>query len=484
MAQILDMPQLSDTMRQGVLRKWRKNEGDKMVPGEVLAEVETDKATMDFEAFDEGVLLKRLIDDGATVPVGSPIAIIGKTGEDIGNLIEEANARASGGGAKPAATAAPASRAEAAPAPKPAAPAAAPATPPPYGQSARPAPAAVRPAPTAAPRPAAPAPAPAPGSKVLASPLARKLATDLGVDLRRVQGTGPGGRIVERDVQTAGSSAGGAPAGAPPPAAEAEAPAPAPQAAAQAAAAPRPAPVQLVPERRAEARPATPPPSDDVVKPLSMMRRTIARRLLESKQSIPHYRLELDVDFGPLLKHRRALMEGAAGRVTVNDLLLRAAALALVQHPMVNAQLDGDEIVQFENADIAIAVAAEAGLVTPVLRRADQKSVAAIARESRDLIDRARRGSLLREEISGGSFTISNLGMHGVTRFDAIINAPQVAILAVGAVVQRPVVRSGALAVAEIVTLTLSADHRVVDGAVGAAFLSTLRGLLEKPTAL
>jgi pyruvate dehydrogenase E2 component (dihydrolipoamide acetyltransferase) len=217
---------------------------------------------------------------------------------------------------------------------------------------------------------------------------------------------------------------------------------------------------------------------------MSARRGTIARRLLESKQSIPHYRLELDVDFGALLQHRRVLTDGAGGRVTVNDLLLRAAALALVQHPMVNAQLEGDEIVQFENADIAIAVAAEAGLVTPILRGANLKSVATIARESRDLIDRARRGALLREEISGGSFTISNLGMHGVTRFDAIINAPQVAILAVGAVSQRPAVRSGVLAAADLATLTLSADHRVVDGAVGAAFLTTLRGLLEKPAAL
>jgi pyruvate dehydrogenase E2 component (dihydrolipoamide acetyltransferase) len=217
---------------------------------------------------------------------------------------------------------------------------------------------------------------------------------------------------------------------------------------------------------------------------MSARRGTIARRLLESTRSIPHFRLEMEVDFGPLLRHKRTQSQAGGDRVTVNDVLLRAAALALVQHPMVNAQLEGDEILQFENADIAIAVAAEAGLVTPILLSANHKSVATIARESRDLIDRARRGSLLREEISGGSFTVSNLGMHGVTRFDAIINAPQVAILAVGAVSQRPAVRAGALAVADMVTLTLSADHRVVDGAVGAAFLATLRGLLEQPAAL
>jgi pyruvate dehydrogenase E2 component (dihydrolipoamide acetyltransferase) len=217
---------------------------------------------------------------------------------------------------------------------------------------------------------------------------------------------------------------------------------------------------------------------------MSARRGTLARRLLESKQSIPHYRLDMDVDLGKLLLHKRAQPHSPNGRITVNDLLLRAAALALVQHPLVNAQLEGDEILQFENADIAIAVAAEAGLVTPILRNANLKPVSVIAAESRDLIDRARRGSLLRDEISGGSFTISNLGMFGVTRFDAIINAPQVAILAVGAMSQRPVVRAGELAVAEVVMLTLSADHRVVDGAVGAAFLSTLRGLLEKPESL
>jgi len=216
---------------------------------------------------------------------------------------------------------------------------------------------------------------------------------------------------------------------------------------------------------------------------MSARRGTIARRLLESKQTIPHFRLDIDVDFGPLLEAKRTLAS-AGERITVNDLLLRAAALALVQHPMVNAQLEGEDIVQFPHADIAIAVAAEAGLVTPILRSADTKSLAAIAAESRDLIARARAGDLRREEIAGGSFTISNLGMHGVTRFDAIINAPQVAILAVGSVVPRPVVRNGAVEAAQVATLTLSADHRVVDGAVGAAFLATLRALLEQPASL
>jgi pyruvate dehydrogenase E2 component (dihydrolipoamide acetyltransferase) len=304
------------------------------------------------------------------------------------------------------------------------------------------------------------------------------VAERLGVDLAKVTGTGRNGRISKEDVETFAAKSGTAAKGG---------------ADAQGGDAARGGAAAI----GGAVAPSVAPAPDSTLAGsgvrrirMSARRGTIARRLLESKQSIPHYRLELDVDFGPLLQHRRALTDGTdttdgtGGRVTVNDLLLRATALALVQHPMVNAQLDGDEIVQFENADIAIAVAAEAGLVTPILRRANLKSVATIARETRDLIDRARRGSLLREEISGGSFTISNLGTHGVTRFDAIINAPQVAILAVGAVSQRPAVRSGVLTVAELATLTLSADHRVVDGAVGAAFLTTLRGLLEKPAAL
>jgi len=217
---------------------------------------------------------------------------------------------------------------------------------------------------------------------------------------------------------------------------------------------------------------------------MSARRATIARRLTESKQSIPHFRLDIDVDFGPLLRARRELADGGAERITANDLLVRATALALVQHPMVNAQLDGEDIVQFANADIAIAVAAEAGLVTPIVREANRKSVAAISQEIRDLARRARLGTLQRDEITGGSFTISNLGMYGVSRFDAIINSPQVAILAGAAASPRAVVRDGIVATAEVATLTLSMDHRVVDGAVGAAFLTTLKELLIEPSRL
>jgi pyruvate dehydrogenase E2 component (dihydrolipoamide acetyltransferase) len=269
------------------------------------------------------------------------------------------------------------------------------------------------------------------------SPIARRVAERLGVDLARVTGTGRNGRISKEDVEAYAERSAGT-----------------------------------------EASAAKAAPEVHRVR-MSARRSTIARRLLESKQSIPHFRLDVDVTFGPLLRAKRE--HGGKGRVTVNDWLLRAVSLALVQHPMVNAQLDGEEILQFKNADIAIAVSTEAGLITPIVREANLKSLSTIADECRDLIERARLGTLSREEITGGSFTVSNLGMYGVSRFDAIINAPQVAILAVGAISQRPIVHNGGLDVAEVATLTLSADHRVVDGSAGAAFLATLREFLEGP---
>jgi len=413
----ITMPKWGIEMTEGTVTGWRVGEGQRVERGAEILDVETEKIVNAVESPAGGVLRRILAAGGETRAVGALIGVIAEertSDADISRFVESFVAAVVSFDPN----------------------AAAPAAEPTLVQPVLAQPAAMTTAMSGATGSAL--------DEAHVSPIARRVAERLGVDLAKVTGTGRNGRISKEDVET------------------------------------------FAAQRGAEA----PPPDSTVAGAgvrrvrMSARRGTIARRLLESKQSIPHYRLELDVDFGPLLQHRRALTDGAGGRVTVNDLLLRAAALALVQHPMVNAQLEGDEIVQFENADIAIAVAAEAGLVTPVLRRANLKSVAAIARESRDLIDRARRGSLLREEISGGSFTISNLGMHGVTRFDAIINAPQVAILAVGAVSQRPAVRSGVLAVAELATLTLSADHRVVDGAVGAAFLTTLRGLLEEPAAL
>jgi pyruvate dehydrogenase E2 component (dihydrolipoamide acetyltransferase) len=265
----------------------------------------------------------------------------------------------------------------------------------------------------------------------LVSPIARRVAERLGVDLARVVGTGRNGRISKEDVEAFAARGAGNET------------------------------------RRVR---------------MSVRRLAIARNLLESKQSIPHFRLDIDVRFGPLLQVKRAYR--GSERVTLNDWVLHATARALIEHPMLNAQLHGEEILQFKNADIAVAVTTEAGLITPIVRAANLKTVGAIALECRDLIERARLGTLKREEIAGASFTVSNLGMYGISRFDAIINAPQVAILAVGAISQRPSARDGIVEVADVATLTLSADHRVVDGAVGAAFLSTLRGILENPARL
>jgi pyruvate dehydrogenase E2 component (dihydrolipoamide acetyltransferase) len=469
MATILDMPQLSDTMKIGVMRKWRKNEGDKMSPGEVLAEVETDKATMDFEAFDEGVLLKKLIADGASVPVGTPIAIVGKAGEDIAALVEQAQARA--GGAKPEApkAAAPAAKPAVAPAPAPAKPAAASAPAP----SPRPAP---------APRAAAPAPA-APATKVLASPLARKLATDLGIDLRSVTGTGPGGRIVERDVNAAaeGGSAGSSAAS---DHAVEEAPSTRATASAPPVSSAAPLPAQIVPERRAEARPAAPSPADDVVKPLSMMRRTIATRLLESKTTIPHFYLTADVDMDAAMEFREQVAQVHGAKLSVNDLVLKACALAMRRIPAANASFTEEAIIEHARVDIGMAVAIEDGLITPVIRDADKKTIGQIGAEAREMAGRARDRKLKPEEFTGATFSVSNLGMLGVKDFCAIINPPEAAILAVGTVRKEPVVKDGKIVVGQRMSITLSCDHRVIDGALGAKVLQAIVGILERPISL
>ena len=418
----ITMPKWGIEMTEGTITGWRVGEGQRIERGAEILDVETEKIVNAVEAPADGTLRRILARDGETQAVGALIGVIAEeqaSDADIARFIESFVAAVVSFDAD----------ADAPPAEAPGVVGAA-------------------------------AVLAEPVDEARVSPIARRVAERLGVDLSKVTGTGRNGRISKEDVEIFAAQAGAAPErNAVAVAAAVESP----------PAAPTPAAPTTIAPRRLR---------------MSARRGTIARRLLESKQSIPHFRLDVDVDFGPLLQHKRGQPQGAGERISVNDLLLRAAALTLVRHPMVNAQLDGDEILQFEDADIAIAVAAEAGLVTPILRSANRKSVAAIAKESRDLIDRARRGALLREEISGGSFTVSNLGMHGVTRFDAIINAPQVAILAVGAVSQRPVVRDGVLAVADVATLTLSADHRVVDGAVGAAFLGELRGLLEKPAVL
>ena len=447
MAEIIGLPKLSPTMEEGVLVKWVVPEGTRVEPGDLVAEVETDKANMDFTLEDEGVILKFLVQEGDTVALGAPVAILGEEGEDISALIEEAEAGRTGGG-KPAA--APAAPAPAAPAP---APAAAPA-----------------PAPLAAP---APLPPPSSG-RVLASPLAKTRAIELGIDLRTLSGSGPGGRIVERDVLAARERA-----AQPAPVAAAPAPAPA-------------APAADTSLAVVESRPAAPPavihPEMGAYRdePLSNMRKRIASRLTEAKRDVPHFYLTRSFDAAPLLAFRKRLNQllDGRGKVSVNDLIIKGVALALRRRPECNGQFIGDAIRYFDEVHIGVAVAIDQGLITPVVRNADLKGIGVIAGEVRDLATRARDRRLKMHEIQGSTFTVSNLGMFGIEHFTAIINPPEAGILAVGTIVDTPVVVDGELAIGKRMTVTMSCDHRVIDGAVGARFLQELVALLEAPESL
>jgi pyruvate dehydrogenase E2 component (dihydrolipoamide acetyltransferase) len=478
MAQLLEMPKLSDTMKEGVLRRWQKKEGDKISPGEVVAEVETDKATMDFESFDEGVLLKLLVADGATVPVGGPIAIIGKPGEDISAALAEAEKRQKA--AAPAATpSTPAATPSTPAATQPVTRATAPAGPKPTPQpAASKAPAAARPT----QRPSAAVPANGTSGKVLASPLARRLATDLGIDLRAVQGTGPGGRIVERDVQAAADGPATAPTSSGP---EAEAETPAGASGEETPRADGSLPHPLVPDRRAETRPATAAPStQDQLIPLSLMRKTIARRLVESKTQVPHFYLSADADMESAMSFREQVKEVHGAKLSVNDLIIKAAALALRRVPESNASFSDEGIIRHGRVDIGMAVAIEDGLVTPVIRNADLKTLGQIAGQAQELAARARERKLKPEEMTGATFSVSNLGMMGIREFAAIINPPEGAILAVGSIRKEPVVKNDQIVIGQRMTLTLSCDHRVVDGALGARLLAAIISILERPITL
>ena len=451
------MPALSPTMTEGKLAKWLKKEGDKVSPGDVLAEIETDKATMEVEAVDEGVIGRLLVAEGTEgVAINTPIALLLGEGESASAL---AGAAAT---PKPTPAAPPAAAAASAP---PAIPAAAPALAP------RPvsAPAAARPAAGPAPAPAAPAPAPSRGNgagRTFASPLARRMAQQAGLDLAALRGSGPHGRIVKADIEAA--LAGGAPAARP---AAKPAPVKAP--------APRPAPAPT---------PAVELPGMPVYTelPHSSMRKVIARRLTEAKQRQPHFYLTIDCELDALLKLRQELNakapEGKGGyKLSVNDLVIKAAALALRKVPAANASWTDEAIRLYQRADISVAVAIANGLITPVIRGADLKGLAEISNEMRELAARAREGKLKPEEYQGGTFSLSNLGMYGIREFAAVINPPQGAILAVGAGEQRPIVKDGALAIATVMSCTLSVDHRAVDGAVGAEFLAAFRRLIEAP---
>jgi len=444
MATNILMPALSPTMTEGTLARWLKKEGDQVRSGDVIAEIETDKATMEVEAVDEGTLAKILVPDGTQgVAVNAPIAVLVADGES-----------ASG----PAAEAAPS-------APRPEA----------KGETAPPE---SGPAPAEAPKLAAVPPAPnghdsGQGERIFASPLARRMAQQAGIDLSALKGSGPNGRIVRADIEASQGEGTRRPA---------------PQAPAQPQAAAAPAP-------QAATAPALKPPVAPITAPHRLvphttMRRVIARRLTEARQQIPTFYVTMDMELDALLKLRselnaRSPKEGpGAFKLSVNDLVIKASAATMRRVPQLNASWTEEGIVEYEDVDISVAVALPDGLITPILRRVGQKGLAAISNEMRDLAASAKAGKLKPEEFQGGSFSISNLGMYGVRDFTAIINPPQSAILAVGAGEQRPVVKAGALAVATVMTCTLSVDHRVADGALGAEWMAAFKALIEDPMGL
>ncbi|MDP6572624.1 MAG: pyruvate dehydrogenase complex dihydrolipoamide acetyltransferase [Rhodospirillales bacterium] len=419
------MPALSPTMTEGKLAKWLKNEGDAVSAGDALCEIETDKATMEVEAVDEGTLGKILVAEGVEgIAVNTPIAVILAEGEDASALQGMA----------------------AAPAPAP------PAPPEPAA-----APAATPPAP-ASPAPAAPTmPVPGGGERIMASPLARRMAEKTGLDLVSITGSGPHNRIVKRDVEAALAGGAAAPAAAP--------------------ATPRAAPTAI---------PATRPDAAFTEIPNTTMRKIVAERLSASKRDIPHFYLSIDCDVDALLALRKDLnakspQGESAYKLSVNDFIVRAVALALRQVPAANATWTDEAVLRYTAIDVSVAVATAGGLITPIIRDADNKGLAAISNEMKDLAERARDAKLMPEEYQGGGFTISNLGMFGIKEFAAVINPPQSCILAIGKGEQRPVVKDGALAIATMMTCTLSVDHRSVDGAVGANFLAAFQGLIEEP---
>ena len=417
------MPALSPTMTEGKLAKWHVKPGDTVKSGQVICEIETDKATMEVEAVDEGRIGQLVVPEGTeAVKVNAVIAI----------LLEEGEKSVPAGA--PAISAAAHSVAAPAPAASPALKTAA-----------------------AAAAPAAPAAPPAPsGARVFASPLARRIAADKGLDLSRIRGSGPGGRIVKADVEQA--KPGAAPAAAPEP---------------KAAPSFTPQPIMTA-------------PGDQHI-PHTSIRKVIARRMLESKQTVPHFYLTVELEIDALLAARQAInavAEKKGIKVSVNDMIIKACAKALRDHPECNASWTEDEMIQYGAVDISVAVATDRGLITPIVRNADMKGLVQIAAEMKDLAARAKVGKLKLEEFQGGGFTISNLGMFGVKDFAAIINPPQAMILAVGAGEERAVVRKGQIVVRNMINCTMAVDHRVVDGAMGAQYLQTLRVYVEQPAAM
>ena len=426
MGLIVELTQLSPTMTEGTFIKWSKKVGDSIEPGTVLAEVETDKAVMEMEAYDEGILLVQLANEGDRLPVGAPVAIIGDAGEVVADLIEDAKLKLASIQSGSEGAAAPAE----APAPVPA----------------------EAPAPAAVPAPAAPkssvaaAPPPRTSSRVLASPLARKIAEEKNIDISRVAGTGPGGRVTKSDV------------------------------------------VNYV-QTGSDVLSFRSKP-DNIVE-ISGMRKIIAQRLSDSKRNIPHFYLTLEFDADPLFEMRsqlnadlKASDEKNEIKISFNDLIVKAAALSLTKHPAVNSSWRNDHIIEFGRIDIGVAVSVEGGLITPYVRNADQLPISALAGRIRELGKKARERKLKPEEYTDGTFTISNLGMFGTTEFSAIINEPEAALLAVGGLNEKAVVKNGVVVPGKTMKVTLSCDHRVIDGAEGARFLETFRKFIENPLSL
>ncbi len=445
MAEVIKMPRMSDTMEEGNIVSWLKEEGDSVEPGETLAEVETDKATMELDSYFEGVLLHIAVREG-TVPIDGVIAVIGEEGEDWKAAIAAAN----GNGA-----AAPAAADEAEP------------------TEAKQEPKQEKPADT----PAAEATTGEDEGRIKASPLARSMAKEAGIDISSVEGSGDNGRVVKRDVEAAMEQAPAAKTSAP------AAPAPAQPAAAPKQAAPQLSPSPAVQEPQPQVAAFYGGSSEDsyVDTPVSQMRKVIARRLGESKFSAPHFYLKADINMGKVWDLRKQLNEVAPVKLSFNDLVIKACAAALRKHPVINSSWMTDHIRQNNHVNIGVAVAVEDGLLVPVIRHADMKSLSQINVEVKNLAGKAKNKKLQPQEMAGNTFTISNLGMFGVDEFTAIINPPDACILAVGGIIDKPIVEDGRIVPARIMRVTLSCDHRVVDGASGAHFLNTLKEVLENP---
>lgn len=413
------MPKLSDTMTEGVIAEWHKQVGDEVSSGDLLAEIESDKATMEFESYEDGVLLHIGVDKGGKAPVNAILAIVGEKGEDISAVLEAEASAPTEEASVEAETPAPAAAPEPAPAPAPAAPA-----------------------------PAAPtAPATSANGRIKASPLAKKMAAEKGIDLGTVSGSGDGGRIVRRDID------------------------------------------QYVPGSAPAASPVAMPmvggmEESFTEEPVSQMRGVIARRLAESKFTAPHFYLTMDIDMENAMASRKAINAGGDVRISFNDMVIKACAMALKKHPKVNSAWLGDRIRYNNHIHIGVAVSVPDGLLVPVVRFADMKGMSAIGAEVKELAGKARDKKLQPAEWEGNTFTISNLGMFGIEEFTAIINPPDSCILAVGGIKSVPVVKDGQVVPGNVMKVTLSCDHRVVDGATGSEFLQTLKGFLENPVSM